>query len=197
MASAVPRLEEVRKATERLTLRRLTLADQAAFVAMLDESAEAWAPWTPSPPDDLTPADRFRREIERGASGARAGTHLRLGAFAPEGRLIGLFSLNEIVRGVFESAYAGWQVRATDAGRGLGTEGVSALLDIAFAAPPRGLGLHRVQANIMPSNAASLGVARKVGFRREGEALRYLRIAGRWEDHVMFALTADEWPRGA
>lgn len=194
MASAARRLPDVRKETRRLELRRLSWSDEAAFVAMLDESTEAWAPWTPASAD-VTPADRFRREVERAARGARAGTHLRLGAFEAEGRLVGLFSLNEIVRGVFESAYAGWQIRATDTGQGLGTEGVLALLDVAFACPPAGLGLHRVQANIMPSNAASLAVARKVGFRREGEALRYLSIAGRWEDHIMFALTAEEWPR--
>lgn len=188
-----PPLPDIQKATDRLTLRRLRPDDESDFVEMLLDSAEAWAPWTPAPSEDLTPADRFRREFERGLRGARSGSHLRLGAFDEARSLVGLFSLNEIVRGVFQSAYAGWQVRATHSGQGLGTEGVRALLDIAFAQDPEGLGLHRVQANIMPSNAASLRIAEKVGFRREGEAERYLRIAGRWEDHVMFALTREEW----
>lgn len=164
---------------------------------MLDDSADAWAPWNPAAPDGLSSRDRFRHELERGRVGLRSGTHLRLVAEDDAHRLVGLFSLNEIVRGVFESAYAGWQVRASDMGSGLGTEGVQALLDIAFALPPEGLGLHRVQANIMPSNAASLRIAEKIGFRREGEAKRYLRIAGAWEDHVMFALTAEEWDVGS
>ena len=77
-------------------------------------------------------------------------------------------------------------------GRGLATEGVRALLDIAFSPEPEGLGLHRVQANVMPSNAASLRVVEKVGLRQEGAAERYLRIAGRWEDHLMFAVTTEE-----
>ena len=34
----------------------------------------------------------------------------------------------------------------------------------------------------------------KVGYRREGTAERYLCIAGAWEDHVLFAMTAEEWP---
>ena len=33
----------------------------------------------------------------------------------------------------------------------------------------------------------------KVGYRREGMAQRYLCIAGQWEDHVIFAVTAEEW----
>ncbi len=160
---------------------------------MLADSAEAWAPWTPASSPDFAPAARFRNELARTEGGARRGSHLRLGGFQEDGRLVGLFSLNEIVRGVFQSAYAGWQVRGTDMGRGLATEGVRALLDIAFSPEPAGLGLHRVQANVMPSNAASLRVVEKVGLRKEGEAERYLRIAGRWEDHLMFAVTTEEW----
>ncbi len=187
------RLPDLERTTERLTLRRLRQGDEAAFVGMVAESFEAWAPWTPASPPGITHADRFRHEMARADRGARRGTHLRLGGFDPDGRLVGLFSLNEIVRGVFESAYAGWQVRASEQGRGVGTEGVRALLDLAFAPEPDGLGLHRVQANIMPTNAASLRVAEKLGLRKEGEAERYLRIADRWEDHVMFGVTAEEW----
>jgi len=183
----------VELATERLRLRPLRRKDEDEFVAMLADSSEAWAPWTPASSPDLSPHARFLNELERTERGARRGSHLRLVGFQEDGRLVGLFSLNEIVRGVFQSAYAGWQVRGTDTGRGLGTEGVRALLDIAFSSEPAGLGLHRVQANVMPSNAASLRVVEKVGFRKEGEAERYLRIAGRWEDHLMFAVTAEEW----
>jgi ribosomal-protein-alanine N-acetyltransferase len=168
--------------------------DEEAFVEALRGSARAWAPWTPETDPTLTPADRFRREMERARRGREAGTHLRLLGIHPEGGVVGLFALNEVVRGVFQNAYASWQVAARFMGDGYGTEGVRALLDVAFQEPPSGLGLHRVQANIMPANRASLRIAGKVGFRREGTALRYLRIAGRWEDHVMHAVTREEWP---
>lgn len=197
--------------TDRLTLRALRAEDEAAFVRLVRESVEAWRPWVPAGPPDTTAEDQFRRELDRSVRGARAGTHLRLAAFersgaaargtdadpseTSESELIGLFALNEIVRGVFQSAYASWQVGASQMGRGLGTEGVRGLLDVAFGADPEGIGLHRVQANIMPSNAASLRIAEKLGFRREGLAARYLKIAGQWEDHVMLALTQEEWPR--
>jgi ribosomal-protein-alanine N-acetyltransferase len=52
--------------------------------------------------------------------------------------------------------------------------------------------LHRLQAAIMPRNAASLRVIEKLEFRREGYAERYLQIAGRWEDHILFAKTSEE-----
>jgi ribosomal-protein-alanine N-acetyltransferase len=60
----------------------------------------------------------------------------------------------------------------------------------------RVVGLHRVQAAVMPHNLPSLRVLDKVGYRREGVAKRYLSIAGAWEDHVLFAMTAEEWPDG-
>ena len=174
-------------------LRPFTEDDGQEFIRVAEESREAWAPWTPAPDPTLDPDERFRRELNRGQLAARAGTHLRLGAFDGNGQLVGLFALNEIVRGVLEGAYASWQVTAKRMGQGFGTEGVLVLLSIAFGDGEDALGLHRVQANVMPANSASLRVAEKVGFRREGVAERYLRIAGAWEDHVMFALTQEEW----
>ena len=101
-------------------------------------------------------------------------------------------NLTQIFRRALQGAFAGWSVNAEVARQGYATEGVIALLDLAFAPEPAGLGLHRVQANIVPTNAPRLRVAEKAGFRHEGLALRYLRIAGEWRDHAMFAKLADE-----
>lgn len=174
-------------------LRALRRGDADEFRRVLAVSRAEWAPWTPSRSAGSTDADVFEQELERIERGLAEGTHVRLAGFLDDGRLVGLFSLNEIVRGVFESAYAGWSVSADAQGRGHGTEGVRALLALAFDEPPTGLGLHRVQANVIPRNAASLRIAEKVGLRREGLALRYLKIAGTWEDHVMLAMTREEW----
>lgn len=182
----------IHRETERLVLRALTAADAEHFERIHEQSREAWGPWTPAPDLGVDDRGRFQRELDRTVLGARAGTHMRLAAFSG-GEIVGFFALNEIVRGVFDSAYASWQVGAKHMGQGIGTEGVLALVSLAFDDEPTGLGLHRVQANIMPSNTPSLRIAEKVGFRREGVAKRYLRIAGRWEDHVMHAITKEEW----
>lgn len=136
--------------------------------------------------------EMFARELDRAVTRGALGTECRLAALNGEDRLVGIFTLSEVVRGVFQNAYGGWRVGAEFVGQGLATEAVRGLLDIAFAEPPVGLGLHRVQANVIPSNEPSLRVAEKAGFRREGLALRYVQIDGKWQDHVMFARTVEE-----
>jgi ribosomal-protein-alanine N-acetyltransferase len=55
------------------------------------------------------------------------------------------------------------------------------------------LHLHRIQISIIPRNSASRRVVEKLGIRDEGIAARYLEINGVWEDHVRYAITAEEW----
>ena len=46
---------------------------------------------------------------------------------------------------------------------------------------------------LVPRNTASRRVAEKLKLRDEGTAERYLEINGTWEDHIRFAMTAEEW----
>ena len=106
-----------------------------------------------------------------------------------DGAILGSINLSEIVRGPFESAYIGYQIGAPFARQGYMTEALSLALRIAFSR----LRLHRVEANIQPRNVASVALARRAGFRREGLSRRYLKIGGRWRDHERWALLAEEW----
>lgn len=181
--------------TARMILRPLRADDRAAFVGMFQASREHLAPWSPAPAD--SGLDRgldayFERTLQRSDEAHAGGTGVRLAGFSPDGQLTGMFNLNNLVRGVGQMADAGWLVSAAFAGRGYATEGVAALLALAFAPLPAGIGLHRVQAGIIPRNTRSIRVAEKCGMRREGLAQRYIRIAGVWEDHLLFARTSEE-----
>jgi ribosomal-protein-alanine N-acetyltransferase len=175
-----------------MLLRPIAENDRAEFVRVEQVSEAFWRPWMPATAPGETYDQLFDRLLRVAQRGLAEGTQLRLVAQLGDGRIGGFVTLSEIVRGAFHNAYAGWRISADVARRGYGTEAVQGLLDIALAPPPDGIGLHRVQANIIPSNAASLRLAAKCGFRREGYALRYLKIAGAWQDHVLFAKTAEE-----
>ena len=103
--------------------------------------------------------------------------------------LVGVFVLSQIFRKGFQNAYLGYYGSSEHAGLGYMREGLELVLAEAFGP----LGLHRVEANIQPGNEASLALVQKAGFRREGFSPRYLKIGGRWRDHVRFAILAEEW----
>ena len=103
--------------------------------------------------------------------------------------LIGRIALSNVVRGPWQNATMGYWVDQAANGRGHATSAVLLLCAFAFDHAR----LHRVQPAIMPRNARSRRVVEKAGFRREGTALRYLKIAGVWEDHDIFALTREDW----
>jgi ribosomal-protein-alanine N-acetyltransferase len=108
-------------------------------------------------------------------------------AFA-DSTIVGKIALSHVVRGAMEGAYLGYWVAGDAQGRGLATALVAAAVKFAFATA----GLHRLQAAVMPRNVGSLRVLAKNGFREEGLALRYLQIAGKWEDHRIFARTVED-----
>jgi ribosomal-protein-alanine N-acetyltransferase len=106
-----------------------------------------------------------------------------------DGAVVGAVELSQIVLGVFRSAYLGYYLGAPYAGQGLMTEAIALALSHAFTA----MGLHRVEANIQPDNAASIALVARLGFVREGYSRRYLKIRGRWRDHERWAILAEDW----
>jgi len=100
--------------------------------------------------------------------------------------VVGVFSFNEIVLGAFRSAYLGYYGMAGQSGRGLMTQGLRLAVSYTFDE----LGLHRIAANIQPDNLASIALARRAGFTKEGISRRYLKIEGEWRDHERWALVA-------
>ena len=99
-----------------------------------------------------------------------------------------MFTISQIVRGAFQSAYLGYYGHARYANQGYMRAALELVLDHAFGP----LALHRIEANIQPGNEPSIALARGAGFRLEGFSPRYLLIGGRWRDHERYAITAEE-----
>jgi ribosomal-protein-alanine N-acetyltransferase len=94
-----------------------------------------------------------------------------------------------VVRGAFQNAHVGYWVDEAQAGNGYIPEALVVAARFVFEE----VGLHRLQVSIVPGNGPSRRVVEKLDLRCEGLAERYLEIDGRWEDHLRFALTSEEW----
>lgn len=169
---------------------RPRLRDAGAFLAAVRASRRLHGAWVRAP---LTSAG-FRAYVARFGVRAqrnpRAATHAGvLVRHVDDDAIVGVFNFSEIVRGSFHSAYLGYYAFAPHAGTGHMADGLALALLFAF----RTLKLHRVEVNVQPRNKRSHALVLGAGFVREGFSRRYLRIAGRWRDHVRYAILAEDW----
>jgi ribosomal-protein-alanine N-acetyltransferase len=186
--------------TERLVLRPPHGTDVPELRRLLRANADHLRPWSPMPrpgedPSSLTEISksilRQRREWSKGESYVLFVASREAPGYegGQAGALVGRVAFTGVMRRAFQSTYLGYWIDGRCQRRGLMTEAVRGAIGFAF----HGLGLHRVQAAVMPRNVGSKRVLGKIGFRKEGESERYLQIAGRWEDHEIFAMTQEEW----
>jgi ribosomal-protein-alanine N-acetyltransferase len=151
------------------------------FLALVKQSRELHEPWV-HPPATRT---AFRAYIERLSHSAHAGYFV----CSATGELVGVININEIVWGAMCSGALGYYAFAPLAGRGLMKSGLALVVKRAFTRHS----LHRLEANIQPTNERSLALVKSLGFRNEGVARGLLRVGGHWRDHERWALTVEEW----
>ncbi len=171
MASAVKR---------RVAISPLGAADSADFIAAASASRKLHARWVAPP---LT-ADAFHERLARLSPPQHHVFAIRR---IDGGALVGCADVTQVVRGSFLSAYLAYYAFSGHERQGLMTEGLRLVVRHAFGP----LGLHRLEANIQPDNAASIALVRACGFAKEGYSPRYLKIRGRWKDHERWAILAD------
>lgn len=174
-------MNRVLSTTERVALRHLTAGDVEALLALARESRDLHRPWA-YPPERRDQVEdllaRSRRDDFEGLVACRLDTE----------EVVGVLNVSQVIRGAFQSAFLGYYAHARHAGQGYMREAIGLVLAHAFGP----VGLHRLEVNIQPGNAASVALAVGAGFRLEGFSPRYLQVGGRWRDHERYALTSEE-----
>jgi ribosomal-protein-alanine N-acetyltransferase len=174
---------------EGIYLRYPRVADYLQWSRLRGESRAFLTPWEPSWASDELTKGAFRRRLKRYQKESRHDTAYAFFVFRSEDdALVGGCTLSNVRRGVAQCCSLGYWIGERFARQGYMSNAVTALLPFIF----RTLGLHRIEAACLPSNEASQSLLVKAGFRQEGVARRYLQIAGDWQDHVLFALLAEE-----
>jgi len=146
------------------------------------------APWEPTRDEAFFTDEWQERHARECETEADAGRNLRFVIQSEDGEIRGRVNLNNIVRGAFWSTDLGYWVGTARLRRGLGSRAVATIAQYARD----DLGLHRIQAATLLHNHGSQRVLAANGFERIGVAPRYLRIAGHWQDHVLFQKILEE-----
>ena len=161
---------------ERTYFRSVASRDRREILELARSSHELHWPWI-NPP--MTP-HMFKIYLRRTQREDHAGYVI---CRRDSDAIVGVINVNNIVKGSFLSASLGYYAARAHAGQGFMREGLLQVKEHLF----RELGLHRVEANIQPANAASIALVRSCGFEREGLSRQFLYINGAWRDHERWA----------
>jgi ribosomal-protein-alanine N-acetyltransferase len=171
--------------TDRLILRQLKVKESNQLSDYLQRNKSFLQEWEPLRDENYYLKESIKKAIKNENKSSKNKTGLSLYIFNKgEDKIIGNVSLTNIVYGVFQSCYLGYKLDESEINQGKMTEALKKLTEIAFEEYK----LHRIEANILPKNIRSLTVVKKLGFIEEGLSKKYLKINGKWEDHLHFVL---------
>ena len=164
-----------------LSIREPRPEDKEAFLQAMQRSQALHHPWVQSPQTSQAFDDYLQRMQQ-----ANQKSFLLCDA---SNQMVGVCHINEIVRGVFQSAYLGFYAIADYAGQGYMSAGLKLVLHHVF----EDMALHRLEANIQPDNARSIALVKNNGFRYEGFSPRYLKVNGEWRGHEHWVMTYEDF----
>lgn len=164
----------------RVYIRRLESRDKKELLAINQASIGLHSPWISTPLTSHSFRSYYRRTLREDHEGIVCCLH-------DSDQIVGIFNLNGIVRGSFQSSTIGYYAAVAFTGRGFMTEGLTLVKQFAFEQ----LGLHRVEANIQPNNDPSRNLVQRCGFVLEGFSPKFLYIDGRWRDHERWVALDD------
>lgn len=181
--SFVPLPPELMDATVRLRPPRY--ADFKAWRDVRENSRAFLEPWEPSWEADMLTRAGYRKRVRLMAQDWRDDRGYAFHIFENASQaLVGGINLTGVRRRAAQYASLGYWMAVDQAGRGLMSAALRVLLPAAF----QKFGLHRVEAACIPENEPSRALLSKFGFRTIGLARNYLRIDGRWRDHILHDL---------
>lgn len=171
--------------TERLTMRALTVADAAdMFEYSCGTAVPKYLLWSPHK-DIFVTRSHLRYLRTQYAAGEYYDWALVL---TEENKMIGTcgFSHFDLDN---DSAEVGYVLNDKYWGKGYATEAVRRIVEFAFDCLP----LNRLSLRILDGNDASVRVAERCGFRREGTHIDALLVKGHYVTYHDYALLRDEY----
>lgn len=98
--------------------------------------------------------------------------------------IIGTISFFNITHSIYDRCETGYKLDPDYWHKGYAKEALQKGISIMFYE----LNLHRIEAYVMEENTASIYLLKSLQFQHEGTTRQSIRIRGKWEDHMLFAL---------
>lgn len=177
--------------TERLVVRMAHPSEAEAVARFFASNKDHLAKFGPERPEAFYTQNYWEDQLPTMAYEFEEGQGLALFMFSREepGTVIGTINFFGIVRKVAHYCILGYSIGAECEGKGLMFEALQKAISYVFD----DMLLHRIMANYMPTNERSGKLLARLGFSVEGYARDYLYFHGQWRDHVLTALTNDNW----
>ncbi len=139
--------------------------------------------------DSTTKAEHSLQFIQMAIAQQATGEAMALGIFLrEERRLIGGIGMHRWDHDL-KLAQIGYWIDQAYEGRGLMYRSAVRFLDFLF----RKVGMNKVEMHIVPHNARSLVLAKRLGAQTEGCIRQSLRVGGKLEDVIVTGILRSEW----
>ncbi|MEL6534996.1 MAG: GNAT family protein [Bacteroidota bacterium] len=174
----------------RLLLQSPSEVSPSSMLAYATRNEVFFAPWLPKRHPDFLTLPFQEKLLAARAQEMEAGREVTF-YFSEQDtphQIIGDLSFFGIIRGAMLSCLVGYKTDGNHLRQGYMREALQRGIDLVFDE----MGLHRVEANIMPRNEPSVGLIKKLGFEYQGVAKRIIKINGVWEDHAQYVLLNQE-----
>ena len=176
----------------RVMLRPLVGSDFTQWSEVRRRNRE-WLPkWEPmripGTPDPATDREAFAVRCSARERERQLGAGYGFGIFV-DGKFAGEINLNSVQRGPFQNAYVGYWIDEAHAGRASRPKPSSWCCGTAS----RSSASTACRSRSSPATRRAAASSRSSTSAKRASPLRYLEINGVWEDHVRYAITAEEW----
>jgi len=186
-------LPKVRLTTDRMVVRLVYERDAHRLAEYYAANREFLRPWEPVRDDSHCYPSGWQARLGLITEMQKQGSAYYFILLDPdEHEVLGVANYSNVLRGAFHACYLGYSLGEKWQGQGLMFEALQSTLRYM----QRQERMHRIMANYMPHNKRSGDLLARLGFEREGYAKDYLMINGKWQDHVLTALTDKQWTAG-
>lgn len=162
--------------SDTISLLKLEALHEEAFLTAVEKSSTLYQEYVSPPQNHEAFLQQLKKnDFERNYS--------LLSWHKEDKQPIGVINFNEVIRGLFQNAFLGFYGFKPYEGKDLMRQS----LQLAMIYAKDALHLHRLEANIQPSNYRSINLVKRLGFVKEGYSKDYLKINGQWRDHERWA----------